>query len=317
MRSDPKSVRNERQKGDRVLSERISTAISKGFKIPPPPTIAARLAGTSQIAFSHFKNQEAKPGLSIPSDREEAFVFNVPLQSARYSLVSIDGRGQSVVQSPGKAYLFDLTSKNEVSLDAIYDSVRFHLPQTAIGNLAYEKGLRRVGGLYAKYLGQEDQILYRLALTMLPAIIDSMQVTTAFVEYMALALHDHVIHTYGGLPRGIRVTGGLAPWQIRRACDFIEANLAEDPSIAVLSQDCGISASYFARAFRISLGMTPHQWITKRRIERAKLLMSQSSESLAEISLSCGFVDQSHLGRHFLKEEGLSPARWRRRQGGR
>jgi AraC-like DNA-binding protein len=298
-----------------VLSERISTAISKSFKIPKPPTIAARLAGTSQIAFSQFKNLESKPGLSTPSDREEAFVFNIPLQSAKYSLVSIDGRGQSVVQSPGKAYLFDLASKNEVSLDAIYDSVRFHLPQAAIDNLAYDKGLRRVGGLYAKHLGQEDQILYRLALTILPAILDSTLVTTAFVEYIALALHDHVIHAYGRLPRGIRVTGGLAPWQIRRACDVIEANLAGDPSLAVLSRECGISASYFARAFRISLGMTPHQWMTKRRIERAKSLMAQSTESLAEISVLCGFVDQSHLGRHFVKEEGISPAQWRRRQG--
>jgi AraC family transcriptional regulator len=304
-----------RQKGDQVLSDRVSKAISKGFNIPPPPTIAARLAGTSQIAFSQFKNLESKPGLSTPSDREEAFVFNVPFKPARYSLVSIDGRGQSVVQSPGEAYLFDLTSRNEVSLDAIYDSVRFHLPQAAIDNLAYERGLRRVGGLHAKHLGQEDHILYHLALTLLPAIVDSTRVTTAFVEYMALALHDHVIHTYGGLPRGLRATGGLAPWQIRRACDFIEANLAGDPAIAALSRECGISANYFARAFRASLGMTPHQWITKRRIERAKLLMTHSTDSLAEISLICGFVDQSHLGRQFVREEGISPAQWRRRQG--
>ncbi|MGO7323289.1 helix-turn-helix domain-containing protein [Rhizobium ruizarguesonis] len=297
-----------------MLADRVSVAISRGYNIPPPPTVAARIAGASEIAFSHFKSLEPQPGLSVPSPREEAFVFNVPLAPARYPIVSIDGRRQSVVQDPGKAYLFDLTSRNEVSLDTTYDSIRIHLPQTAIDCMAYEKGLPRVGGLRALCLGQDDAVLYHLALTLRPTILHSVPVTTAFMEYIALALHDHVIYTYGDIRRGTRASGGLTPWQVRRACDFIEANLADDPSIAELSRECGISASYFARAFRVTLGMTPHQWITSRRIERAKSLMVQTMESLAEIAIMCGFVDQSHLGRHFLRLDGISPAQWRRRR---
>lgn len=297
-----------------MLADRISMNIGKGFAISPPPTMVARLARKSQIAFTHVKYLEPKRGLSTASPPEQAFVINVPLIPARFSTVSIDGKRQSVVQSPGKAYLFDLMSRTECSLDAIYECVRIHLPQASIDDMTYEKGLRRVGGLFAKSLGQEDPILFRFALTMLPAIANSTQVTTAFVEYMALALHEHIIHTYGGLPAVSRTVGGLAPWQIRRARDFIEANMTGDPSIIELSRECEISAGYFARAFRVSLGMTPHQWITKRRIARAKSLMTQSAESLAEISLMCGFVDQSHLGRHFLREVGMSPAQWRRSQ---
>ncbi|NTH68541.1 helix-turn-helix transcriptional regulator [Agrobacterium rhizogenes] len=297
-----------------MLADRVSVAIGRGYNIPPPPTVAARIAGASEIAFSHFKSLEPQPGLSVPSPREEAFVFNVPLAPARYPIVSIDGRRQSVVQDPGKAYLFDLTSRNEVSLDTTYDSIRIHLPQTAIDCMAYEKGLPRVGGLRALCLGQDDAVLYHLALTLRPTILHSVPVTTAFMEYIALALHDHVIYTYGDIRRGTRASGGLTPWQVRRACDFIEANLADDPSIAELSRECGISASYFARAFRVTLGMTPHQWITSRRIERAKSLMVQTMESLAEIAIMCGFVDQSHLGRHFLRLDGISPAQWRRRR---
>ncbi|MBK1839355.1 helix-turn-helix transcriptional regulator [Azospirillum sp. YIM B02556] len=301
-----------------MLADRIASAIGESFKIPPPPTIAARVAGGSEIAFSHFKSQDVQFGLSTPSPRQEAFVFNIPLISTRYPVVSIDGRRQSVIQDPGKAYLFDLSSKNEISLETAYNSVRFHIPQTAIDHMGYEKGLPRVGGLSAKFLGQDDLVLYNLALTILLAILKSTQVTTAFVEYIALAFHDHVVHTYGGVRKcGCAGMGGLAPWQIRRACDYIEANLVNDPSIAMLSQECGLSTSYFARAFRTSTGMTPHQWITRRRIERAKSLMAHTTESLAQISVMCGFVDQSHLGRHFLKQESTSPAQWRRRQSGR
>lgn len=297
-----------------MLADRISTAIGKGFKIPPAPTIAARVAGTSQIVFSHFKNDTPQPGFSTPSAREEAFVFNIPLIAARFSRVCINGNGQSVVQSPGKAYLFDLTARTEVSLDTAYEAVRVHLPQTAIDDLAYERGLRRVGGLHARALGQDDEILHRLAQAMLPAIANAQQVTTAFVEYLALAFHAHVIYQYGGVPRGASAKGGLAPWQIRRSCDLIEANLAGDPSIAMLSAECGLSASHFVRAFRASLGLTPHQWILKRRVERARTLLAQTGTSLADIALICGFADQSHLGRVFLREAGVRPAEWRRRR---
>ena len=295
-----------------MLADRISNALSKRFKIPPPPTIAAKLIGNTQIAFSRFQNLESKPGYSAPPEREEAFVFNVPLAAARFSRVSINGLGQSVVQAPGKAYLFDLTSRNEISLDATYNAVRFHMPQLAIDQMAYEKGIRRVGGLYSKELGQEDQILHRLALTLLPAIENSCEVTTAFVEYIGLAFHDHVIYTYGGIPRGLRPSGGLSPWQIRRAHEFIEEHLAGDPSITAMAAECGISTSYFTRAFRASTRMTPHQWIIQRRISRAKSLMRESNMSLVEISLSCGFVDQSHFGRHFTRVVGATPGQWRR-----
>lgn len=297
-----------------MLADRISRAIGKGFNIPPVPTIAAGAASASQIAFSHFKHNSPQTGFSTPSAREEAFVFNIPLIPARYSRVCIDGLGQSVVQMPGKAYLFDLTSRTEVSLDTAYDAVRVHLPQAAIDDLAYEKGLRRVGGLYAKALGQEDEILYRLAQALLPAITNAQQVTTAFVEYLALAFHAHVIYQYGGVARGRAAKGGLAPWQVHRSCDLIEAQLAGDPSIAMLSAECGLSASQFARSFRVSIGMTPHQWIMKRRVARAKALLAQTSTGLAEIALISGFVDQSHMGRIFLRESGFSPAEWRRRQ---
>lgn len=300
-----------------MLADRVATAISRGFQIARPPTILAKLGSRSSIAFSHFRNSSPKQGLSVPSKREEAFVLNVPLIAARYSVVSVDGLQQSVVQSPGEAYLFDLTRRNEVSLDATYDSVRVHLPQTTLDELAYENGLRRVGGLHARSLGQQDEVLYRLALAILPAIVNSQQVTTAYVDYLACALHEHVIYTYAGSPVRRRPSGGLAPWQIRRACDFIEAHLLDDPSITELSQECGVSPGYFARAFRAAIGMTPHQWIIRRRIARAKDGMLSSTDSLAEVALNCGFVDQSHFGRCFAKLEGTSPGHWRRQQSAR
>jgi AraC-like DNA-binding protein len=84
-------------------------------------------------------------------------------------------------------------------------------------------------------------------------------------------------------------------------------------SIARIADECGLSASYFVRAFRETTGMPPYKWLTALRIEKVKALLATSSEPLNEIALACGFADQSHMGRAFLKHTGLAPGQWRRR----
>ena len=85
---------------------------------------------------------------------------------------------------------------------------------------------------------------------------------------MALAFHAHVISAYGGIVEGRRRLG-LAPWQLRRVGDAMEAELDADHSIGRLARECGLSSSHFARAFKTTTGLAPHQWLTRRRVARA------------------------------------------------
>ena len=134
-----------------------------------------------------------------------------------------------------------------------------------------------------------------------------------FLDSVALAFHSHILHRYGGvLGSGGPARGGLAPWQLRRARAFIEAHLDGDPSIPDLAVECRLSVSHFARAFRQATGMPPHRWLMNRRIERAKELLLKGELELAQVALACGFVDQSHFTRFFVRSEGRSPGRWRR-----
>jgi AraC family transcriptional regulator len=106
--------------------------------------------------------------------------------------------------------------------------------------------------------------------------------------------------------------GGLAPWQLQRVAEFIDGHLNEDPSVDDLAGQCGVSIGHFARAFRQTTGTTPHQWLTRQRVKRAKALLSAGALELAEIAQACGFTDQSHLTRVFSRYEHLPPGRWRR-----
>ena len=107
---------------------------------------------------------------------------------------------------------------------------------------------------------------------------------------------------------------GLAGWQLDNAVQLLLSDLSADLPVVELASRCGLSRSYFARAFKVSMGLPPHRWLMRYRIQRAQEMLERANESIAEIALSCGFSDQSHLTRVFHAIIGVSPAAWRRRR---
>lgn len=107
-------------------------------------------------------------------------------------------------------------------------------------------------------------------------------------------------------------SGGLSVWQAKRALAFIEGNLGSKIGIAELSALVALSKCHFCRAFKLTLGTSPMAYVSIRRIERAKFLITSTSERLSEIALACGFADQSHFNRSFSRTVGTSPGLWRR-----
>jgi transcriptional regulator GlxA family with amidase domain len=108
--------------------------------------------------------------------------------------------------------------------------------------------------------------------------------------------------------------GGLAAWQERRAKDLMSADLLRDVSTAEVAAECSLSAGHFARAFRRSTGVSPHQWLLQHRIGEAHGLLRDRKLSLAEIARACGFADQSHFTKAYTRLRGISPGARRRQQ---
>ncbi|WP_202913102.1 helix-turn-helix domain-containing protein [Acuticoccus sediminis] len=106
--------------------------------------------------------------------------------------------------------------------------------------------------------------------------------------------------------------GGLAPWQIRRVAAYVEANLGQSVSIADLAGTVRLSNGHFCRAFKASVGMTPHTFIVRRRVEHAQVLMLTTADTLSHIAAACGLTDQAHLTRLFRRYVGVTPLTWRR-----
>ncbi|MDB6141229.1 MAG: hypothetical protein JWP80_273 [Pseudomonas sp.] len=295
-------------------TETIVDVLAQRFQISRPPTVAVKTAAREPVIFTHLRSLEALDGRSLDIRGEEAFAFQVPLLPSFFSNVWHAGKLTRLpVAAPGAVYLFDLSANPVVELDKPFDTLRLYISQSTLDEMAYERGLPRVGGLRAAVMGEPDFILYGMAQTLAASLAHPEAMSTLFTEYMALAFHEHVVRSYGNVPAESQtIRGGLAPWQLRRAHEFISAHLGGETSIEQLARESGVSASHFARAFKQTMGMAPHQWLTKKRVDQAKTMLRRCDLELADIALACGFVDQSHFTRVFSRMEGSSPGKWRR-----
>lgn len=97
-----------------------------------------------------------------------------------------------------------------------------------------------------------------------------------------------------------------------RVLDYIEANLCGPVSLDELAQVAGMPKLHFLRSFTQAIGMTPHNFITERRLQRARALLKRKDITIASIAYECGFAHQSHLGSLLNSQIGLTPGRYRK-----
>ena len=109
------------------------------------------------------------------------------------------------------------------------------------------------------------------------------------------------------------VPGSLGPSRERRIRDYIEASLDQDLSIAALAANIGMNPKYFASAFRLTTGFTPHRYVTLRRVDQAQRLLASPALTLAEIAYQCGFKSQGQFTTLFRQITGETPGKFRKR----
>lgn len=112
---------------------------------------------------------------------------------------------------------------------------------------------------------------------------------------------------------GLRVisTGRVPRRAVRRAIEYIHANLSENIRLEDIAAAASLSAFHFSRTFRKATGMAPYRYLTLMRVERVKGLLRESEWSLATIAEDAGFSDQSHMTKIFKRFTGTTPKAFR------
>jgi AraC family transcriptional regulator len=285
-----------------------------------PPSLVTRSLRSVELMVTETRDDNPVPGLSGSLAREDAFLVSLKLHD--YPDCELWERGKCVTKADvhaGTTYLYDLKRDPRYVIDKPFHSLFFYLPRSALDGIADQLRSPRIGELSCELgIAHHDAIIRNIGASFMHALRRPTEVNQLFIDHMMLALTAHVAQTYGGLRRTTEpARGGLAPWQAKRACERLESDLGGKFSLQQIAAELDLSVSHFARAFRISTGLPPHQWLQRHRVKAAKQLLGIRDLRLSEIAISAGFANQSHFTRVFSELVGVSPGAWRReKQGG-
>jgi AraC family transcriptional regulator len=170
-----------------------------------------------------------------------------------------------------------------------------------------------IGGI-APMLGEQDSVLEHLAAAVGDTITSGLPASSLFVDPIAQAIASRfiAINFHKPTPEAGKHLNQLGARQMQRIRDFVEAHLATDIRLDQMAELCGRSTEYFVRLFKATNGVSPYQYVLNLRIERARKLLGDETQSLADIALACGFSHQEHFTRMFRRFTGVTPGRYRR-----
>jgi len=249
-----------------------------------------------------------------PSDR--GFLIGVSLTDGHRRRIISGSRSTLHDFEKDSVYVRNFEDDYRADLHGEFDFVLVELSRAFVTNVCYERGGSTISG-FASLLGRKDPIFGHLAQALALTLDSRSEASPLFVEQLGVALGTHLLDRYGKAPSGPsdKKSRRLSSLQETRAKDMLLAKTQDGVSLEEIASACNLSRSYFIRAFRETMGRTPHQWLVERRIDRARDLLKHTDASLSEIAVACGFADQSHFTRTFSQLVGAPPGTWRRETG--
>ncbi|HEY9799472.1 MAG TPA: AraC family transcriptional regulator [Leptolyngbyaceae cyanobacterium] len=153
-----------------------------------------------------------------------------------------------------------------------------------------------------------DPLIYQIGLALKAELEKNRCSSRLYAESAAAFLLTHLFQNYAFSKHQEQiVTGGLPKYKLQQIIDYIHVNLDCNIGLTQLADLVQMSLSHFSRLFKQSTGYTPHQFVIKCRIERAKELLLKTEESITDITYKVGFANQGHFTSHFKRLVGVTP----------
>ncbi len=157
-----------------------------------------------------------------------------------------------------------------------------------------------------------DPFLEQLAYTFKTELKCITSVDRLYLESLQTVLAGYLLRHHCSVKIASEsISGGLPKSTLHQVVDYIQNNLEQDISLAELARVAHVSMHHFGKLFKQSMGVTPHQYVLKCRIEQARKLLANKQLSLAHISQVLGFSHQSHFINVFRRYTTLTPRQYR------
>lgn len=285
------------------------------------PAYDCRVLGDGQkpeFAVTRLRSGPRELEKAPPYPPDQAILICVSLTPTAIGQWQARYNGQSVGVTqaiPFATTFLDLAYPMEMWVRAPFDYLHYYLSREFLERVAIDNAVTSSFDLREAFF-VEDLVVAQITKNILSPVGRGEQLDRLALDQIATVLGAHTLQSRCSASKFANPPGRqLQPWQKLRTEDMLRAHLEGNITIKDLATACSLSASHFARCFRLSFGISVHQKLLQLRIEHAKQMMSHSKESFIEIALTSGFCDQGAFSRTFSRIERMTPSRWRRLNG--
>jgi AraC family transcriptional regulator len=286
--------------------------VAHSFGLTDVPMLRTRGLRQSQLVAYRLMLGPSQIGMAPKIPPEDTFIVAMYLTDVPHH--ELWSRGRCVLRQgylSSSIRIVNISEEYSSYVTCPHEALGLYVPRIALDEFTDEAGEPRVFD-FAYPPGHIDSVMTHLASALVPAFRQPSN--NLFMEHLTLAMLTHLCSRYGGKRKDppFLKGGGMTRLQAERAKEFLASHCADDILLVDAARACGLSRGHFTKAFRVTTGYTPHRWLQRYRVDKAKSMLLNPAISIAEIASACGFADQSHLTRVFSRLVGTTPAAWRR-----
>ncbi len=276
--------------------------------VPEVPVLRSRelkVFGTIEIARHHFLPGEIE---TLPF---KGHLVNLHLSAPHRLLQRRNGHTHEELEATGAVDIMPVGSEGYWRMEAESEDMSMLLEDRFIRKVAAEVDANPDNIEVVPFFSAPDLQVERIGLSLLSEMETGGLGGELHAESLASVLALHLLRHHSSLGRtSIRESereGGFSKRALGRVIDYINDNLSRKLTLTEIAEVAHVSPYYFARSFKVATGLSPHQYVIRKRVERAKTLLVGTDLSIVDVAEATGFSNQSHLAFHVRRLLGVSP----------
>ncbi|MEL6224474.1 MAG: AraC family transcriptional regulator [Cyanobacteria bacterium J06627_8] len=277
---------------------------------PNAPILSSDRANWQSISFAHFR----QPPHGVPEYTPSHHMICMNVGKTVMLEQSVDGKREIAYSTPGDLGIYPAYLSQKFCWEEDVEFFNLFLEPSFIAQVGYEVFGRNCCELIPNFVALNDPLIQQICFALKKSLEIDQEHSRLYADSMAQALVVHLLSRYSThLPKIQLNPGGLTKRQQQQIFEYIQVNLDRNISLVELAGVLKFSPCYFARLFKNSTGIPPHQYLLRCRIERAKQLLTVDSLSIAAVAQRVGFASQGHFTYHFKRFVGITPKAFLRR----